>query len=94
VNHRDRETLGHLLDDIWSTRQGDHTAIPTPRGELTPQQREYLTAAMRIVAGTEGPNLPDPWPGAWLHKIGTPRPDYTDPTPPRHRRILNLIRRR
>jgi hypothetical protein len=90
MNHRDRETLGQLLDHLWDGRRGDRTAIPTPRGELTPQQRDYLAAAMRIVAGTEGPNLPNPWPRNMLHKIGTPQAAYTEPTHWARRLITRL----
>lgn len=78
MNHRDRETLGVLLDQLWSTRNGRLGDLPTPAGMLTPTQRDLIAAAMRIVAGTEGPDLPNPWPGAVLHKIGTPRPAYDD----------------
>jgi hypothetical protein len=79
MNHRDRETLGNLLDQLWATRNGHRERksgiVEFETGALTMHQRELLAAAMRIVAGnTEGSELPDPWGTAPIWSAQHPRP--------------------
>lgn len=61
MNHRDRQALEQLLEQLWRSRQGVQDTTNPRRGYLTGHQLELLAAAMRIVAGsTNGPNLPPP----------------------------------
>ncbi|KAI4247431.1 MAG: hypothetical protein L6R40_001379 [Gallowayella cf. fulva] len=77
MNHHDRQTLAVILDQLWEARNGTGTVIGDRIGVFSNRQRELLAAAMRIVAGTEGPELPDPWPGTagrWTESARAPWP--------------------
>jgi hypothetical protein len=94
MNHRDRQTLGTLLDQLWDTRDGHKQRksgiVEFDTGKLTSHQRQLLAAAMRIVDGTtDGSELPDPWPSLKLHKLGTPREPYAETV---YRRWLRIFR--
>lgn len=75
MNQRDQDTLAALLAQLWDTRN------PGPRTMtgLNPYQKDLLAAAIRIVTTQDPGELPNPWPANWLHKTGTPRPEFTDP---------------
>jgi hypothetical protein len=90
MNHRDRQTLGVTLDKLWDSRDGTGSQIGDRIGVMSNQQRELLAAAMRIVAGTPGPDLPDPWPTP--NQLGEPRHGYTEPTRLRDRLLSWLSR--